>query len=382
MALSTLAQGARGVLHSRIAQGQRGELLEGPRFQGRDVWLTDSGTTALTLALLESARDGAERIVALPAYCCPDLATAAVGAGSRIRLYDVNPRTLEPDWESVHACLQQGATQLVIAHLLGRIADMQEAHRLAASFGATVIEDAAQGAGGARDGVPSGALADYSVMSFGRGKGLNAGGGGALTVRRGASFRPFAPLREQGRLRAAKALAAAVATEFLSQPIVYGIPAQLPFLRVGETVYHEPSAGALPSTATVIFMHEALAHETTWLARRQGMEAWYEQGLNSVSHALFERSGPSMTSGALRFPFRASPAAVSHLVRFGVVRYYPRTLAEYPAFAQHVLPTIGTLSGAKELASLLHTAPTHHLLSEADRTELLGQLISAMTSHP
>ena len=62
------------------------------RYGPHDLTLTDSGTSALALAM--AAVGGP---VALPAFCCFDIATASDGAGVQPILYDVDPRTLAPD---------------------------------------------------------------------------------------------------------------------------------------------------------------------------------------------------------------------------------------------------------------------------------------------
>src|SRR5688500_14956169 len=68
-------------------------------FDAREAVLTDSGTSALVLALRSVAPAGGE--VAFPAYGCIDLIAAAVRAGVRVALYDVDPETLSPDLDSV-----------------------------------------------------------------------------------------------------------------------------------------------------------------------------------------------------------------------------------------------------------------------------------------
>ena len=117
-----------------------------------DAYLTDSGTSALRLALEYALGALHERsirppLVAVPAYACPDIATAVIGAGGRIMLYDTDPNTLTPDWDSVRSTMNDGARVLVVAHLFGRVVDLTPATALASDFGALVVEDAAQHAG-------------------------------------------------------------------------------------------------------------------------------------------------------------------------------------------------------------------------------------------
>ncbi|HSU97070.1 MAG TPA: DegT/DnrJ/EryC1/StrS family aminotransferase, partial [Gemmatimonadaceae bacterium] len=61
-------------------------------FHAKQVVLTDSGTSALVLALRMFAKPDAP--VAMPAYVCVDLIAAARRAGVRVRLFDVDPHTL------------------------------------------------------------------------------------------------------------------------------------------------------------------------------------------------------------------------------------------------------------------------------------------------
>ena len=143
-------------------------------WSAQQVVLTDSGTSALLLAIKVAVPPNG--IVALPAWGCYDLATAAEGADVRVALYDVDPHTLAPDPESLRGALALGAQGIVIAHFYGVPVDMEAVKRTADAAGATVIEDAAQAIGATWRGRPVGSNGALGVLSFGRGKGLNGGG--------------------------------------------------------------------------------------------------------------------------------------------------------------------------------------------------------------
>src|SRR5512141_3028016 len=84
------------------------------RYGPHDLTLTDSGTSALTLAL--AAVGGP---AAIPAFCCFDIATACDGAGVAPILYDLDPATLAPRRESLARALAAGARSVVAVHLCG-----------------------------------------------------------------------------------------------------------------------------------------------------------------------------------------------------------------------------------------------------------------------
>ena len=148
-------------------------------FAPRSLLLTDSGTTALTLAL-RAAATLAPGPAALPAYCCYDIATAADGAGAEVLLYDLDPETLGPDFASLEYVLAQGARTVVVVHLYGIPLDLPAVQRRLDRYRAVLIEDAAQGAGAVCGGRPLGSIGAFGVLSFGRGKGITGGRGGAL----------------------------------------------------------------------------------------------------------------------------------------------------------------------------------------------------------
>src|SRR5688572_8610754 len=129
------------------------------RFDARAAVLCGSGTQALQLALAAAQRRlGPSASVALPAFTCYDVATAAIGGKHQVLLYDVDPASLSPDLASLRSALSLGARIVVAAPLYGIPVDWQAITRLADEFGALIIEDAAQGQGASYQGKPLGSL--------------------------------------------------------------------------------------------------------------------------------------------------------------------------------------------------------------------------------
>ena len=343
-----------------------------------DVLLVDSGTSALTLAidmaLMRAAPPSTPRIVAVPAYSCPDVATATVGARAQLVLYDLDPHTLEPDWDSLRLAFEQGARVAVVTHLYGRVVDLAPAQALANEFGAIVVEDAAQHAGGTVRGRRGGSQSSLGVLSFGRGKGLNAGGGGALLCRRSDNWAPVDAARDANGL---VALLLASAAELLSHPLVYGVPAGIPALGVGSTSYHLPRPVSPLSASCAILLAAALQREPMELAARRKLESTYIDVL--LARAQAQIAVPSLVteSGALRTPVFLNPSLAGNtraLHALGVVRSYPRTLNAYGELASSIVPTAGALLGSEWLAARTHTLPTHRLVRDRDAETILRLL--------
>jgi perosamine synthetase len=357
------------------------------RYQVDAALLVDSGTSALRLAIESVATPSAPRVrVALPAYGCYDLATAAIGAGAAVSFYDVDPDTLGPDWSSLAAALAAGADALVLVHQYGIPVDIDRARALADAHGAIVIEDAAQGVGGWWRHRRLGASGDLGILSFGRGKGMTAGGGGALL----ASGPKGQELLEGRRGRLAPAgrgigsVLKLAAQALLSHPMAYGVPARVPWLALGDTPFHEPWAprGLDAACAGALRAAAELAHEEAGTRRRVAGSLTAElQQVPSLS-LVQAPSGEGMLPGWLRFPVilndaSRAKAASSNLRHLGVAPGYPMPLPELPALRAGAKSA--QWPGATRLASQLVTLPSHRWVTLGDVACLRSALQSPST---
>jgi len=368
----------------RPDRDDRAELREllARDYEADTVALFGSGTQALQVALTEAARlTGAGATVALPAFTCFDVATAAVGAKLRIALYDLDPVTLAPDLESLAAALNAGARIIVAAPLFGLPIDWGALRACANDARALVVEDAAQGSGASWRGRPVGSLGDMSVLSFGRGKGWTGGGGGALLTRPSSGDAPTA-VRNGGRHLGAelRVLTLAAAQWAFGRPAFYGIPAALPWLGLGETRYRDPvPPRPLPRASAGLLLGDVAAAQRE-ADERRARAARLFAAIARAPRVRTVQPLPAAVPGYLRLPVRvrgglaglADPGAA---LRLGVARSYPRPLSDLPAVRERLVAAARQWPGAVELARDLITLPTHSLLSARE----LEQVARAVT---
>ena len=343
-------------------------------FNAADVLLTDSGTSALVLALRMFAQAG--RPVAMPAYACVDLIAAARRAGVRVRMFDVDPHTLSPDMDSLQRVLASGVGAIVVAHLYGFPANMTAVMKMAREAGIPVIEDAAQHAGATVAGKPAGSFGDVTVLSFGRGKGTTSGRGGAL-LRNGSGDSGFAMQpTELARSSSASVLATTAATWLLGRPSIYGIPAAIPALHLGETVYHEAGEPRAMSPASVALLARTLGEMHHATRERQANALILRDAAEQSRNLETVRAIETGESGYLRFPvlLRENPRDNDAL---GIARGYPRPLSLEPEMQQCLVASSEPLHGAHELARRLVTLPTHHMVTSSDLERLATWLRAA-----
>lgn len=340
------------------------------------AWLAASGRTALRLALTAlrgQARTAARREVTLPGYTCPSVAKVVLDAGLTPRLVDIDPATLDylPD---ALAQAVSGATLAVISvHPFGLPAEVQMAQRAAHAVGAWVIEDAAQALGASVEGRAVGTLGDIGLYSFGPGKPLALGGGGAVVTRHpelaAALAATWADLPPSTPPTGRWAWARMGIFGLAFQPPLWWLATRLGAQRVGD---HEASWGYT--------LHRLTAPQAglglTTLPRLAGfnqLRRSHAQRLTALLQEFAEltpvRPGAAQADPIyLRLPLlAATPAQADQMAQalnragIGAGRVYRRTLAEFfPDVAAPPLP------GSTQIARTLLTLPTNHHLIPAD----------------
>jgi dTDP-4-amino-4,6-dideoxygalactose transaminase len=349
------------------------------RFHPLDSLLTDSGTSALTLAFRGLSARGIRR-VALPSYACYDLATAADGSDLEVVLYDLDPDTLGPAWGSYHEAFSRGAGAVVLVHLFGVPGDLSEAGRIAAAYQAVVIEDAAQGVGGAYADQSLGSFGSLAILSFGRGKGLTGGGGGALLahdeVGRAVIERVSPSLGKPDA--GGRALAASSVQWILARPAVYRVPVALPFLHLGETVYRAPGLCRQIAPSCVSMLATALHSVDGESAARKRNAAKLRDVVQEAGVLRPPSPLPEAVPGYLRLPVvvpqRFLESCASAEARaLGVMPGYPKALSDLEGFRSRIVGEL-EMPGGQLLARQLFTLPTHGGLHPGDLAQLADWL--------
>jgi dTDP-4-amino-4,6-dideoxygalactose transaminase len=341
-------------------------------YQASSVILVQSGTVGLALGFLASAPEGDRPRIGLPAWGCFDLMTAADAVNAEVLLYDLDPHTLAPDLDSFRRTLGRGVHAIVVAHWFGLPVDLRPFASEIGAAGAVLIDDAAQGVGASFAGRPVGASGDFGVLSFGRGKGRTGGEGGAIIAN---SPRAEGRLREVAaklaRPPAAIRSYASLWTQWMfGRPAFYRLPASVPWLRLGETIYRSPPAlrSMIDRSAAVLDrLWDLSAREGE--TRRQNADRW-RQALKGTREVTPMVPPNDCNPGWLRFPVLAAESAITLLsdaaCPYGVARGYPRPLAELPTAAGRITPTAERLEGSRKLARHLFTLPTHSRLTPRD----------------
>ena len=351
-------------------------------FAVNHVFLVSSGTAALALTLMALRSLSNRTEVVIPAYTCPSIPAAILKAGLRPRLCDVDAATFDFD----HACFERALstdTLCVVAHdLFGIRSDIEWIRATCQARGITVIEDAAQAMGTEYKGEKLGTAGDVGIFSLGRGKTITCGSGGIIVTNSTAIADTVAA--QYRRLQSPTLLETlrdfvglAVMTLFI-RPRLYWIPAALPWLRLGETVFpRQIVLGRLSGMKAGLLRdwQRSLVHANRI---RSDAAAYFSWRLRLTPPA--GRSHPY-----LRLPIRvATPQEKARLYSRSQARGLGLSLA-YPTPVNEIPELRGAFHGehfpsARHVADTLLTLPTHQWLSARDKRAIVDCVATASSA--
>jgi perosamine synthetase len=165
------------------------------RYEGRSAVATNSGTSALHLALLGlGVKEGDE--VLIPAATFVATANAVRLCGALPHFVDINLSTMsldsrllsdhldsileERDGRYLNRNSGRRISALIVVHLFGHPAPIAEIQSVLSTYGIPVVEDAAEAVGSEDNGRPVGTRSSVAALSFNGNKIVTSGGGGAV----------------------------------------------------------------------------------------------------------------------------------------------------------------------------------------------------------
>ena len=351
-------------------------------FGVKHVWFVSSGKAALSLILHALHSLSGRQKVVVPGYTCFSVPSAVVRARLSVALCDVDPLSFDLDYDQLTQMADSTVLCVLATHLLGIGVDVPRIVEICRQRGIFVVEDVAQAFGGDCEGKPFGTMSDVAFLSFGRGKNISCGSGGAILSnddRIGEAItHEYARLPEESVLGMLKNWLEVAATQLLITAFMLLVPAGLPFLKLGETRFETDFLVTRMDSVRAGLLRgwkKRLVHATR--SRVTHAEELLRLLASSPIQAI-KASGQNQ-SVYLRLPLlmrsrqeKEALCRASVEQGLGVSSMYPSSVKDIAelrtALASQVVPQ------ATIIAERLVTLPTHELLSGAD----LARICSAV----
>ncbi len=342
---------------------------------GLRYWVfTNSGRSALSLLFLSLKNLHPERDeVVIPAYTSYSVPAAVVRAGLRVRLCDIELETLGPSPKELERAITSRTLCVVPNHLYGIPCQIQTLCDIARAYEVPVIEDAAQALGIRCAGQPAGSFGDAALFSLSRGKPLPAAEGGIIGTNSEILATSCQRLLMQNPGH--RGFYAAVETALLAlfiRPSLYWIPASLPFLHIGASIY-DPTFPIAPMSP---FQQTLAAHLFPSLEHLQRIR---QENAQRLRHALafcqelqfiWPKEGDQ--GGFLRLPILLKTSErrdklLNDLKRYGLgaMEGYPAPLSDIANLQKHVVNAEEPFPNAWHVSQQLLTLATHAWVSDS-----------------
>ncbi len=395
--LKSLVKAVNATRNPALVQKHLGWKLE-EFFHAKHAVLTHSGRSGLALALralhksLPETQQNSRKEVLIPAFVSYSVPSAVVHAGFTPRLYDIDPTTLGPNLDSMRAGATEKTLAIVLCHQFGLSFDASPAMDVAQSVGAFLVDDAAQSMGGAVGTSPTGSMGHMGLFSLSRGKPLTAVEGGIVLTHDDALAEALQQCQEElypaahnqpkvGKddiLMGIKALALFM----LRRPHMYTLPASLPWLNIGASIFEPdfPDGSMCPYAQGLTLASLPLLEQAN-AARRQWAER-YARLLHSHEELRPILPEANTKPVYLRYPVMVEDTSrkciqkiLQHNAgrtarKLGISRAFPLPLHAVPNLKNHLAPHEGQVendfSGARHAAEHLITLPTHDQVQGRD----------------
>lgn len=360
------------------------------RFDVRHCTLTSTGRAGMTVALRAMHRlaGGDRHEVVLPSYTCYSLAGSVMKAGLRPRIVDIDPATLDYRRDALQAVDTTRVLALVATNLYGIPNDLPWLQAFARERRISLVDDAAQAMGARVGGRWSGTWGDVGLFSLDKGKNVSAIDGGIL-VTNDSDLAHAIEARVAGSAAVPIAatlghVAKAVAYSLLLRPWLYGVPARIPQLELGKTVYttEYPLAVADPALAALagVMLRKLDAFTTARVANAKALLAALSASPGITRIAV----PPDASAVYLRLPLLMPDAATRARViaaltaqGIGATASYPGSLVDIDALRDHIDVSV-CADGGREVAARILTLPTHPFVTATDIARMAAVVSEAI----
>jgi len=366
-------------------------------YEGFSEYYVGSGTMALQYALQQVKAEAEKRLalnagrqqndqskqakpceILIPAYACPDLVSACIGANVTPVLVDLAPGSPFPSLDAIKEKLTEHTAGVILVNFLG-LSPPKDLFDNIKALGLASIEDRAQSFVCAADA--NQLLGDYVIFSFGKGKPISLLGGG-LALSRSVSTTTDSTndTHEKSITRCSKTpwsfRLKVTLYNIVIQPFFYYWLLKVPGLNIGETQYKTPE----PLASMPIFKRSLIntniehQNQTNQSAQDRLTQAAISNGLQPIGNTHYKQRLLRLPLLAQNKPHRDTVLRQLNVGGIGASAMYNTPLPNIEGVPLQAVQREMTYTNALDFAERLITLPCHSGMKESDIKHVVSAL--------
>ncbi|MCP4267534.1 MAG: aminotransferase DegT [Candidatus Brocadiaceae bacterium] len=376
--LKDIVNGIKGLLQTYDYLSIFREGLK-EHFHAKNVFLVSSGKAAITIilnALFRNADNANKDEVIIPAYTCYSVPASIIKAGLKVKLCDIDKETLDFNYSLLSDAITERTLAIIPCNLFGIPSDIKKMYSIIAGRKIYVIDDAAQAMGISTDGRMAGTRGDIGLFSLDRGKNLTTVEGGIIITDRadiaGEVEKILSTLDGYTKSSQLILLIKAIIISLILRPFLYWIPANIPGLGLGKTLY--------PTQFLIKYMSNTQAGLAwNWqekltkfnIIRKENTKYYYEELYNVQKISCLNESSEVTYN---RFPVvmnNFEEIQMDKMSRLGISKMYPDSIDHIPELNYH---NIDSCPVAFAVSKKLLCLPSHIYIKKTTRQKIVKQL--------
>jgi perosamine synthetase len=355
-------------------------------FGVKHAFFASSGKASLYLILMAMKSLKPERSeVLIPAYTCFSVPSAIVRAGLDVALCDIVAASLDFDPVELKTRINEKTLCVIPGHLFGIPSKMDYIAEICRQKKVFVLEDAAQAMGGRSGAKLLGTIGDAGFFSLGRGKALTCGSGGIIVTDSDSLANAiqiqYDGISYPGRWQIIKEFVKTALMSVFIRPRFYWIPAAMPFLKLGQTLFD-------PNFRVERFSSMQAGLCLTWRKRLEKAISIRKEQAAHLTRKIkaCAPAGLACIVSYLRLPVivknreeKKRICEISARMGLGIAQMYPSPVNEIPQIA-HRFPGCN-FPCARLVADTLISMPLHTFVNARDREEMVRLVAPALKAH-
>ena len=340
----------------------------------------NAGKSALLfiLNMLKQKKDGKNEVI-MPAYTCYSVAAAIAEANLKIKICDINPNTLDYNYDELEQLVCNKTLCVIVTQLFGMRTDYSELKKIIQNKTVYIIEDAAQCEPKLNNNENG---QDFIIYSLGRGKPLSVMGGGVLACHN-AIFnklirQKYLLLPESSFFYEIKKLIEIFVNDIFLEPYLFWIPYNIKYLNLGKTIYPENiKISKLTKFQKHLFFHQIDRMQHISSSRRKVSEYYKKELKGKYIEKFIETDVASV-----RFPVylkrdiaELSECEISELRKLGITSMYPDTINHLRNIKEYHINHGVEFKGSEWIVHHLLTLPTHEYIEEGVQKKIVSTLM-------